>query len=107
MQIRLGLHAVQTEGHAVSCCRPLKRRETRGGATQNNLGAALQTPGARESGTARFNEAVTAYRDALLEGTRDRVPLQWAATQNNLGNALRLFEERRHHRMKRNRLLAS
>jgi hypothetical protein len=46
--------------------------------TQNNLGIALQTLGARESGTARLEEAVTAYRDALLERTRDRVPLQWA-----------------------------
>jgi hypothetical protein len=35
-----------------------------------------------------LEEAVTAYRDALLERTRERVPLQWATTQNNLGNAL-------------------
>ena len=26
--------------------------------------------------------------------TRDRAPLQWAATQNNLGNALRTLGER-------------
>ncbi len=30
----------------------------------------------------------TAYRDALKERTRERVPLDWAMTQNNLGNAL-------------------
>jgi len=30
-------------------------------ATQNNLGAALQSLGARESGTARLEEAVAAY----------------------------------------------
>ncbi len=55
--------------------------------TQNNLGATLQTLGARETGTARLEEAVAAYRAALQEYTRDRVPLDWAMTQNNLGNA--------------------
>ncbi len=33
-------------------------------------------------------EAVAAYRAALQERTRERVPLDWAMTQNNLGNAL-------------------
>ena len=36
----------------------------------------------------RLEQAVTAYRDALLERTRERMPLNWARTQNNLGNAL-------------------
>jgi len=40
--------------------------------TQNNLGTALCRLGARESGTARLEEAVSAYRAALLEYTRDR-----------------------------------
>ena len=44
--------------------------------------------GERESGTAQLEEAVAAYRLALEEWTRDRVPLDWAMTQNNLGNAL-------------------
>ena len=57
--------------------------------TQNNLGNALKTLGERESGTARLEEAVAAYRAALEEWTRERVPLDWATTQNNLGNALR------------------
>ena len=35
-----------------------------------------------------------AYRAALEESTRDRVPLDWAMTQNNLGNALRRLGER-------------
>ena len=30
----------------------------------------------------------------MLECTRDRVPLDWAMTQNNLGNALRTLGER-------------
>jgi hypothetical protein len=34
--------------------------------------------GKRESGTARLKEAVAAFRAALQEMTRDRVPLQWA-----------------------------
>ena len=57
-------------------------------ATQNNLGNALRALGERESGTARLEEAVAAYRAALEEWTRERVPLDWAMTQNNLGNAL-------------------
>jgi tetratricopeptide (TPR) repeat protein len=64
------------------------------GAASNNLGIVLQTLGARESGTTRLEEAVTAYGAALEERTRERVPLQWAMTQNNLGNALYTLGER-------------
>ncbi len=53
-----------------------------------NLGIALGKLGERESGTTRLEEAIAAYRAALEEQTRERVPLDWAATQNNLGNAL-------------------
>jgi tetratricopeptide (TPR) repeat protein len=42
----------------------------------------------RESGTARLEEAVAAFREALKENTREHVPLAWATTQNNLGTAL-------------------
>jgi tetratricopeptide (TPR) repeat protein len=38
--------------------------------------------------TARLEAEVAAYRDALKERTRERVPLEWAMTQNDLGNAL-------------------
>ncbi len=109
--------------------------------TQINLGNALMTLGERESGTARLEEAVAAYRAALRrtnaragsarlgddaeqsrqcardarragerdgaargggrglsrgaeERTRERVPLDWAMTQNNLGNALATLGER-------------
>ena len=37
---------------------------------------------------------MAAYRAALEEWTRERVPLDWAMTQNNLGNALRTLGER-------------
>ena len=46
-----------------------------------NLGNALPTLGERESGTTRLEEAVAAYRAALEEHTRARVPLEWARTQ--------------------------
>ena len=36
------------------------------------------------------------YRAALKEYTRERVPLHWAATQDNLGNALTRLGEREH-----------
>ena len=35
----------------------------------------------------KLEEAVAAYREALKERTRERVPLDWATTQVNLGNA--------------------
>ena len=53
-----------------------------------------RTLGARESGTARLEEAVAAFREALQENTRARVPLHWAMTQMNLGNALETLGER-------------
>jgi hypothetical protein len=62
--------------------------------TQNNLGNALSTLGARESGPARLEEAVAAYRDALMEYTRDRVPLRWAISFGNQGEALMYLAER-------------
>ena len=65
------------------------------GIAQDNLGTALSTLGTRESGTARLEEAVAAYRAALTEMTRERVPLNWATTQNNLETALRVLDERK------------
>ena len=63
-------------------------------ATQNNLGAALRALGQREGGTDRLEEAVAAYREALMKRSRDRVPLDWAATQYNLGEVhIDLFEK--------------
>ena len=61
--------------------------------TQDSLGNALLELGRRESGTGRLDEAIKAYRQALEEYTRERVPLQWATTQTNLGNALATLGE--------------
>lgn len=58
------------------------------------MGIALASLGERESGTACWEQAVAAHRAALQEYTRDRVPLDWAQTQNNLGNALSSLGER-------------
>jgi tetratricopeptide (TPR) repeat protein len=64
------------------------------GIAQDNLGTALSALGDREGGMARLEEAVAAYRDALKERTRERVPLDWATTQYNLGNALSALGKR-------------
>jgi len=64
------------------------------GTALNDLGTALWTFGERESGTALLQEAVTAYRAALEEVTRERVPLDWATAQMNLGNALLTLGQR-------------
>ena len=65
-----------------------------GGDAETISATALETLGERESGTERLEEAVAAYREALKEWTRERVPLDWAATQNNLGTALVRLGER-------------
>ena len=51
----------------------------------------LRAQGARRSGDrddAARRDSVKAYRAALEVWTRERAPLQWAGTQNNLANAL-------------------
>ena len=56
----------------------------------NDLTLAIGRGGAHGSVkvSAGCEEAVAAYRAALEERTRERVPLDWATTQNNLGAAL-------------------
>ena len=46
------------------------------------------------AGTERLEQAVAAFTEALKERTRARVPLDWAATQSNLGAALVALGER-------------
>jgi tetratricopeptide (TPR) repeat protein len=64
------------------------------GAALNDLAIALATLGKREPGTARLDAAVLACTEALKESTRERVPLDWATTQMNLGNALLTLGQR-------------
>ena len=56
--------------------------------TQSSLAGVLVKLGSRESGSARLEEAVAAYREALEEQTPERAPLDWAATQITLGTVL-------------------
>jgi tetratricopeptide (TPR) repeat protein len=49
---------------------------------------ALYRQGAEFGDNAALKDAVAAYREALEERSRERVPLEWATTQNNLGAAL-------------------
>jgi hypothetical protein len=74
---------------------PLALADRAGPPPQTNLGNALSRLGERESGTAKLDEAVAAYREALKEWTRERAPLNWVRTQNNLGNALSILGQRK------------
>ena len=47
-----------------------------------------------ESDAEHLEQAIAAYRAALQERTRERVPLDWATTQNNLGNVLLVLGKR-------------
>jgi tetratricopeptide (TPR) repeat protein len=58
------------------------------------LGDALQTLGSRESGVARLNEAVAAYRASLELFGREEAPQEWSAIHNNLGNTLQALGSR-------------
>ena len=54
----------------------------------------LRTSVSARAARRRSRNAVDAFREALKEWTRERVPLQWAWHQNNLGNALTRLGER-------------
>jgi len=58
-----------------------------------NLGNALARLGDREATTVHLEEAVSSFRLALQEWTRERVPLQWAQTQMSLGVVLSVLGE--------------
>ncbi|MCL2385268.1 MAG: hypothetical protein FWC84_05515, partial [Alphaproteobacteria bacterium] len=101
------LHQFLMEGQDEEICLPLEvgvemaRRMVETGSNADERGAALlllgQTLGllgAREKRPARLEEAVVAYREALKENHRERVPLQWAANQMHLGVALKSLADR-------------
>jgi tetratricopeptide (TPR) repeat protein len=58
------------------------------------LAFALQSLGEQSRNNIEFVRSIDAYTEVLQEYTRERVPLQWAMTQNNLGNALMRLGER-------------
>ncbi len=59
-----------------------------------SLGVAAYVVGEQTGENNWLEEAVVAFRAALEEQTRERVPLQWATIQNNLGAALMRLGER-------------
>jgi tetratricopeptide (TPR) repeat protein len=59
-----------------------------------DLGIALSTLGERESGTAKLEEAVAAFREALKESTCQRGARDLAMAQGNLGETLSRLGER-------------
>jgi tetratricopeptide (TPR) repeat protein len=55
---------------------------------------ALRTHGDEKGDNAVLAQAIGIYRDVLRESIRERMPLDWAMTQNNLGIALAKLGER-------------
>ena len=58
------------------------------------LAASLSTLGQQAGINEPLGEAIECYRMVLSHYTREKVPLDWAATQNNLGHALSSLGER-------------
>ena len=73
---------------------PRKRDHENWALGMNNHAMVLQTFGKREVGTARLLEAVDAFGKVLTVYKRDRVPLDWAASWGNMGEALSLIADR-------------
>ena len=55
---------------------------------------ALDLQGSERGDNVALETAIARYRDLLALRPRERVPLDWAMTQNNLGNALAILGER-------------
>jgi hypothetical protein len=65
-----------------------------GGSLRYALGLALTVIGEQSGDNTALEDAIVAHRESLKERPRDRVPLDWAMTQNNLGAALQTLGER-------------
>ncbi len=59
-----------------------------------NEGITLTALAERENGTARIEQAIGVYEDALKVFSRKRYPQEWATVQINLGNAYDLMAQR-------------
>lgn len=73
---------------------PYSREQLIPAEIQAHIASVLLTMGERESGTARLEEAATAYRLVLRETDRTREPRRWATMQNNVAYALKMLGER-------------
>ena len=58
------------------------------------LATSLSTVGEQAGRNEALVEAIAQYRELLSHYTREKVPLDWAMTQNNLGNALSRLGQR-------------
>jgi len=72
---------------------PSSEHDVRGDYLFRNA-SALYEYGDLKGRNAPLREAIKGYKAALEEWTRERAPLDWATTQNNLGNALLGLGER-------------
>lgn len=72
----------------------LEKRSTEYGEFLEERAAECLERGEKTQSNAALLMAITIYRVALEEWTRERVPFDWARLQNNLGNALHGLGER-------------
>ena len=73
---------------------PRSRSARLGGHAEQSWQLLLEALGERESRTARLEEAVAAYGAAMEEHTRERAPLDWAASFGSQGVAMMLIADR-------------
>ena len=75
---------------------PTVQADCGGVAIGGNVSRSTITGGAATSSDCapKLEEAVVAFREALKERSRERVPLEWARVQSNLGDALAHLGER-------------
>jgi tetratricopeptide (TPR) repeat protein len=90
-----GLHYLDATGHFREAAKlvPAGHPDEKGRFLTAEAGA-LQRQGDERGDNASLTTAITVYHAALGEWTRDRVPLDWAAAQNNLGTALAVLGDR-------------
>jgi hypothetical protein len=73
---------------------PAGRPDETTGYLERQAAAALHRQGDERGDNAALKQSIDTWRLVLQQRPRDRVPLDWAMTQNNLGNALSRLEER-------------
>ncbi|MCA3325491.1 MAG: tetratricopeptide repeat protein [Roseomonas sp.] len=77
------------------------------GTALNLLGGALISLGLRQTDTGLLEQAITVFRSAIEEYTRESAPENWAGTYNNLGKALSWLGEREADTAKLNEAIAA
>jgi tetratricopeptide (TPR) repeat protein len=83
------LHYGEAAGHFAEAASMAERDDAAVWHYLMRQASALYDRGSEFGDNAALHEAIAVYRDALSHVPRDRVPLDWAATQHDLGDALR------------------